>query len=262
MHPHSFLCSRSRKSVLTFAVNFSLEIRTVPRKLSASPAGNGQLPKDDAPNLRVVPAEPAPPPSPPPATPADPVASPVNLFSRDALRLDSNHAAQLRTSTHQHVIPIGRPPSELFFRVSSDPDFTFDSYILDIKNGPDRGTYQIASHLWPLLATHKCLKPMRLVLCVVRPDNDLRIWPIRLPRPDGRTDDWMDSELTISEIAKGRWVQIQAGDYGFKHVETPAVIPDPVWPTKTFDELLDTAFRKKRISSEDDPVLRRLLTGA
>jgi hypothetical protein len=50
---------------------------TVPRKPSASIPNNGQPPKDDAPALRVVPAEPPPVPTPEPAAPPAPAPTPA-----------------------------------------------------------------------------------------------------------------------------------------------------------------------------------------
>jgi hypothetical protein len=35
-------------------------------------------------------------------------------------------------------------------------------------------------------------------------------------------------------------------------------VPEPTWPSKNFDELLDIAFGKRRIASADDLLLRQL----
>ena len=141
-----------------------------------------------------------------------------------------------------------------------DNDFVFDTYLLHIKNGPDRGVYQVSATLLPLLSGEKALKPTRLVLCIDR-QEELRLWPLRLPGPDGREDDWMSSALAIAEQAKRQWVRLVAGGNGYTSRTTSALIPDPIWPSKTFDELLDLAFSKRRIASESDPVLRRLREG-
>jgi hypothetical protein len=101
---------------------------------------------------------------------------------------------------------------------------------------------------------------MRLVLVIDR-QNELRLWPLRLPGPDGREDDWMSSALAVAEQAKTGWVRLVAGNNGYQSITTAATIPEPTWPTMTLDEILDLAFAKKRIRTMDDPVLRRLLTG-
>jgi hypothetical protein len=184
----------------------------------------------------------------------------ANPFSRQALRLDQNYAAALGLRKHVHNVPVDKPPSECWFRVRDDDDFVFDTYLLHIKNGPDRGVYQIGANLLPLFSGERALKPTRLVLCIDR-NEELRLWPLRLPGPDGREDDWMGSALAIAEQAKREWVRLVAGGNGYQSLTTKASLPDPAWPELSFDELLELAFKNRRIASATDPVARRLLEG-
>jgi hypothetical protein len=188
------------------------------------------------------------------------VAKPVNPFSREALRLDNNYGSLLKTEDHQHSIPVDKPPAEVWFRVNPDPDFVFDTFLLHLKNGADRGAYQISADVLPLLVGERQIKPMRLVLVIDR-QGELRLWPLRLPGQDGREDGWMSSALEIAEQAKHRWTRMFAGASAFKSQTTRADIPEPIWPSKTFDEWLNLAFAKRRIASVDDPILRRLREG-
>jgi hypothetical protein len=203
------------------------------------------------------------PPTAEPAAEVPPAAT--NPFSREALRLDQNYTLALGLEQHFHAIAVDKPSSETWFRVHPDmsdrgEEMYFDTYLLHIKNGPDRGVYQVSSLLLPLLSGERALKPTRLVLCIDR-QGELRFWPLRLPGPDGREDDWMSSALAVAEQAKTRWVRLVAGGSGYQSRTTQAVIPDPVWPDKGIDELLEIAFKKRRIASESDPVLRRLREG-
>jgi hypothetical protein len=190
---------------------------------------------------------------------------PFNPFSREALRLNLNYSAALGLEKHIHNIPVDKPPAEAWFRVHPDrnqrgEEMYFDLRLLHVKNGPDRGVYQVSADLLPLLSGERLLKPTRLVLVIDR-QGELRLWPLRLPGPDGREDGWMSSALAVCEQAKTQWVRLVAGANGYTSLTTSASIPEPVWPDKTFDELLDLAFKKLRIASEDDPVLRRLREG-
>jgi hypothetical protein len=189
----------------------------------------------------------------------------VNPFSREAQRLHQNYGVMVGMEQHFHTITVDKPPSEVWFRVHPDTndhgeEMFFDTYLLHIKNGPDRGVYQVSSLLRPLLSGEKIFKPTRLVLCIDR-QGELRFWPLRLPGPDGREDDWMSSALAIAEQAKTRWVRLVAGGNGYKSMTTTAELPDPSWPLQSFDDLLEIAFKKRRIASESDPVLQRLREG-
>ena len=168
-------------------------------------------------------------------------AQPANPFSREALRLSQSYTAALGLEKHIHNIPVDKPPSESWFRVCDAEDCIFDTYLLHIKNGPDRGVYQVSAELLAILSGERLLKPTRLVLCIDR-QAELRSWPLRIPGPDGREDDWMGSALAIAEQAKGQWVRLVAGSNGYTSRTTRAVIPDPIWPSKTFDELLEPGF--------------------
>jgi hypothetical protein len=198
--------------------------------------------------------------APDPTTAGETAAKDNNPFSREALRLDNNYAAFLKTETHQHSIPVAKPPQEVWFRVHDGQDFFFDTFLLDLKAGPHRGIYQISKEILQTLKGEKTIKPMRLVLCIDR-QGEMRIWPLRLPSPDRREDDWMSSALTVAELAKTKWVKLISGDTGYKHQDTPDDLPDPVWPERTFDDILDAAFAKRRISKMTDPVLLHLLRG-
>jgi hypothetical protein len=192
-------------------------------------------------------------------------AKPANRFSREAQRLDQNYAAALGLKDHIHTVTVDKPPSESWFRVHPDrndqgDEMFFDTKLLCLKNGPDRGTYQVDPDLWPLLEGEKTFKPFRLVLCIDR-QGQVYLWPLRLPGDTGREDDWMTSALSIAEQAKTEWVRMVAGPRDFKSKTSGAVLSDPVWPEQTFDELLELAFRKRRIVSETDPILRRLREG-
>jgi hypothetical protein len=210
-------------------------------------------------------AEAAAEPSPRPAGEREPADKPVNPFSREALRLNQNYTAALGLERHIHNIPVDKPPTEAWFRVHPNTndrgeEMFFDTYLLHVKNGPDRGVYQVSADLLPMLSGERLLKATRLVLCIDR-QGELRLWPLRLPGPDGREDAWMSSALAVAEQAKQQWVRLVAGQSGYHSLTTTAAISDPIWPQLSLDEILELAFKKQRIASEADPVLRRLREG-
>jgi hypothetical protein len=187
-------------------------------------------------------------------------AEPTNLYSREALRVNQDYPSTLGLVKHIHTVPVDKPPSQSWFRVHDDPNYCCDMYLLQVKAGPDRGIYQVGANLLSLLCEERLLKPMRLVLCIDR-QEELRLWPLRLPGLDGREDDWMTSALAVAEQAKHRWVQLLAGANSYHSRTTQAVIPNPDWPKQTYDQLLELAFAKRRIAANSHPVLRRLREG-
>jgi hypothetical protein len=88
----------------------------------------------------------------------------------------------------------------------------------------------------------------------------LFVWPARLPKADGRRDNWAESALEAMEAARRGWVRMQAcmgmGAYEFY---TPlAELTPPQWPQMGFQEMLRLAFRGNLIDCLDHIVLRQL----
>jgi len=100
----------------------------------------------------------------------------------------------------------------------------------------------------------------KLLITSVNTQNDVFMWPLNLPSPDGRTNSWNESGLLIAKMARDRWVRVYANmelaAYDVSICE--ASRPDPVWPTKSMSDLLRLAFRDRYIMDLAHPVLRRL----
>jgi len=109
------------------------------------------------------------------------------------------------------------------------------------------------------LSTESPFSPRALFTAIDR-QGVLFIWPIRLPRPDGRFDDWNQSALEAAELATTTWVRVVANrDLGaYKVFTSSAELPEPEFPDIPFSELLRTAFKDRYIASLDHPVLKRL----
>ena len=88
------------------------------------------------------------------------------------------------------------------------------------------------------------------------------IWPIRLPGPDGKIDDWN----RVCPLRRRRYGSEPLG-FALRLTCTPAVTtftrpppsrPEPDWPDMAFNALLRIAFKGKVIDTLDHPMLRRL----
>jgi hypothetical protein len=86
------------------------------------------------------------------------------------------------------------------------------------------------------------------------------LWPVKLPTPDGRANEWHRSAAAAAELAMEHWVRIKAnmslGAYDiFKASDS---IPAPTWPTLSFSELMRIGFRDHLITNFDHAVIKRL----
>ena len=157
----------------------------------------------------------------------------------------------------QGKIGVGRPSTSKFFTVHADPEFTITTNLLCVK---DDGSYYLPIRtLWDELSDEPLLQVRQLVPTVT-PGGELMLWPLRLPDQDGRLDSWSESALEIAEYAKTRWVRLRPNHSAFRYdcFEAQGDLPAPKWPDLSFEEMMKLAFRDRRITSLDHPVLRRL----
>ncbi len=193
-------------------------------------------------------------PTPAPATPAAPAANP---FDPAALRLGSDFSEGLGVRKVITTIPVRKPSKSEWFRVRPGAEWRLQTAVLEVEAGVERSTYLVAAPLWPDLSGE--ISPA-LVLCCVNRANDLFLWRIKLPGPDGRSNTWTESALRIAQAAEGTWCRMSSDTTNghYSHCEPSVELPEPKWPELTFGAILETAFRDRFIASSDHAVLRSL----
>jgi len=177
------------------------------------------------------------------------------------LRLGQDFAADLGLAKPIATVPVRKPGKTSFIRVHPGEDFRFQTAVVELKD--DGETYLVTRQLWPHLVNEPAFVPKVLVTYIARPGDVLALWPIRLPGPDGRLDDYNQSALNIGiSLATKSWVRVSANRYlgAYEATVAPAGVSwgDPKWPDMPFPEILKLAFKDKVIESLDHPVLKRL----
>jgi hypothetical protein len=178
-------------------------------------------------------------------------------FDPAALRLAQDFGASIGVQKALLTVPVRKPDRTWFVRVHPDERYRLQTPVVELKE--DRETYLVAQDLWPSLAAEATFSPRALFTAINR-QGVVFLWPIRLPGPDGRVDEWSRTALAAAEMATKEWVRVTANlSLGaYEIFRATGQLPDPVWPDKTLRELLAVAFHGKLIDSLDHPVLRRL----
>jgi hypothetical protein len=188
--------------------------------------------------------------SPPQASGADP-------FDPASLRLSQEFGAGLGVKKALLSVPVRKPANSWWVRVHAAPEYRLQTAVIELKE--DRETYLVAPILWDDLMTEATFSPRALFTAVNR-QGVLFLWPIRLPRADGRADEWNRTALEAAEQATKGWVRVAAnmalGAYDV--FEAGGQLGEPDWPALPLRELLRIAFKDRFIDSLDHPVLRRL----
>lgn len=173
----------------------------------------------------------------------------------EKLKLTQNFAASVGVQKALTMVPVRKPNRQEFIRVRPEEDYQYSTGVLELKE--DRETYLVDPDLWSVLPGE--ITP-KILLTTINKQGVLTLWPIRLPGEDGRLDNWNASAMEAAQLAQSQWVRVAANMSlgGYETFIATGELPEPVWPEKTLQEIMDIAFKDRYISTEDHPVIRRL----
>ena len=154
-------------------------------------------------------------------------------------------------------VTVDKPASNVYFRCHQEQVLD-DCTVLRDNEGTSRACYFVV----PSMRMHPKLQPrlrrVTLVLTSTWPSGNVLIWPV--PILGEREFPVWSSARAAYELAREQWVQLvwseERNDYLIETAE--GIDHEPVWPDKSFEELLKLAFDGKVIDSEDHPYVRRL----
>jgi hypothetical protein len=186
-----------------------------------------------------------------PPTPADP--DEVLLAS---LRLDPAQSdAVVRIPI---TLQARKPSKQEFIRVH--PEFALPVAAIELKDDSDGGLYLVAQSMMASLADEARSYALRPYINRV---GTLRLWPIRLPDPDGKVNEWHRSAAVAAARAMTHWVRVSANRDvgGYECFEAVNQGAEPVFPPDlTLPAMLRLAFtdRGRVIESVDHPLVKQL----
>ena len=180
---------------------------------------------------------------------------PPDPFDPENLRLSQDFVSSVGVKKRLVTIRVRKPDRQSFFRVHPGEAYRINTVLM--KSNEERELYVVSRDLWSEVPGE--VVPKVLFTTITR-QGAVLLWPISLPKEDGRHDDWSRSALEAAQLAQSKWIRIASNmDLGAYDVfEATGDIPEPVWPDMEFRELLNIAFKDNRIESLDHPVLRRL----
>ena len=176
-------------------------------------------------------------------------------WNLEALKLDQDFDTKLGIQQVHAAVTVRKPGNQEWFRVHPSKEMRLQTTILRLKEkGED---YLVAPNLREALWDE--IQPVMLFTAVNR-DGEVFIWPVRLPRGDGRTDQFMVSDMEAAKAAESNWTRRQWVPENKSHKITIAngLTDEPMWPEITILELTKTGFKEKYICDLDHPVLKRL----
>jgi len=127
-----------------------------------------------------------------------------NPFDPAALRLDQSFADTVGVKKLLTTVPVRKPNRQDFVRVHPDPKYRLTpAAIIEVKE--DREIYLITPNMAQVLPGE--FSTATLYLAINRQGVSF-LWPVKLPNPDGKHNEWHRSAAEAAERAMGKWVRV------------------------------------------------------
>jgi hypothetical protein len=129
----------------------------------------------------------------------------------DNLRLTQDFAATCGVKKLLTTIPVRRPNPQDFIRVCADPAFRDAFPAVEIKD--ERELYIVSRNMHAEMAT-ECVSAT--LFTAINRQGVLFLWPVKLPGPDGKTNEWWRSAREAAELAMTKWVRVKSASARMK----------------------------------------------
>jgi hypothetical protein len=173
-----------------------------------------------------------------------------------ALRLDQSYADTVGVKKLLTTVPVRKPNRQDFVRVHDDPRYRLTpAAIIEVKE--DREVYLVTPEMAQALPGEFS---MVTLYTTINRQGTLHIWPVKLPTPDGRQNEWHRSAAEAAERAMKKWVRVTSSMSlgAYEIFEASGDLPEPGWPDIPFEEILKIAFRERLVDRADHPLVQRL----
>jgi hypothetical protein len=181
-----------------------------------------------------------------------------NDFDLANLRLTQDFIGTAGVKKLLTTVPVGKPNPQDFIRVHPGSEYRVEIAVIELRD--DRETYVLPQSIAEQLPGEYA---MVTLYTVINRQGVTRLWPVRLPAPDGRVIEWHRSAAEAAELAMKRWIRVKANMSlgAYEMFEAASTIPDPTWPELSFQELVEIGFRQRLVNNLDHPVIKRLRGG-
>jgi hypothetical protein len=181
----------------------------------------------------------------------------LDPFDPASLRLSQDFSAQLGVKKSLITVPVRKPDKAWWVRVRPGEEHRLLTAVIELKE--DREIYLVAPDLRDDLATEATFSAREFRTGVNRQGVHF-LWPLRMPAPDGKFDEWGRSALEAADLAQKGWVRVTSNMSlgAYEVLAATAPLPDPQWSDQSLGGLLKVGFKDRYIDRADHPVLRKL----
>ena len=176
-------------------------------------------------------------------------------LSLQSLALTQDFGALAGVKKALVTVPVRKPNNQAYVRVHPGGAWRFQAAILQLKD--DGECYLVVPMLYSELVDE--VRPKILYAAISR-DGSPFLWPVNAPGVDGRLDNWSESAHVAAQMAQTHWVRLIANRTvgAYDVMQATNLADEPQWPEKSFEEIVQIAFKGRIIESLDHPIIKRL----
>ena len=177
-------------------------------------------------------------------------------FDPAALRLDQSFADLVGVKKLLTTVPVRKPNRQDFVRVHCDPEYRLSpAAIIELRE--DREVYLVIPSIARELPGEFFLATL---FTAINRQGVPFVWPVKLPSADGKPNEWHRSAAEAAALAMEGWVRVTANMSlgAYEIFAATGSLPDPVWPSLSFQDILKIAFRDRVVDRIDHPLVQRL----
>jgi hypothetical protein len=177
-------------------------------------------------------------------------------FNPAVLRLDQSYTDTVGVKKLLTTVPVRKPHRQDFVRVHPAPVYRLTPVAI-IEVNQDRVVYLVTADMAQALPGEFATVTL---FTTINRQGTLHLWPVKLPNPEGRHNEWHRSAAEGAERAQKKWVRISSSMSlgAYEIFEASGDLPEPVWPDFSFPEILRIAFRDRIVDRVDHPLVQRL----
>jgi hypothetical protein len=177
-------------------------------------------------------------------------------FDPENFRIDQSFLQQPPAKKLLVRVPVRKPHKQDFIRAHPSMGYQLPTAQVNLRDEGE--TYLVLPDFVSALGENEHFFAT-LYLCTTRQKVPF-LWPVKIPSPDGRKNEWHNSAITAVGQAMKHWVRVvpnmSAGAYDV--LLATGNFTEPEWPETSLREILTIAFKGKVIDSPDHPVIKKL----
>jgi hypothetical protein len=173
-----------------------------------------------------------------------------------SLRLDQSFDGIIGAQPVIATVNVRKPLAQEWFRVHPEEAWRLQTTILALKE--EREFFLVhptlRSELW------QEIQPILLCTAISR-QSAFFLWPVRLPKGDGKKDRYIETDLAALKQAESKWTRrFWVPELKMHKILVAKQLTDePVWPTDVdFQEIVKIAFKDRYITNLEHPALKQL----